>query len=96
MTGNRERGRASLTAGHGPEAAAEFQTILDHPGLVYGDPLVVVAHRGLARTYALQGQTNRAKIAYEDFLALWKDVGPDIPILRHAKAEYATLQKNQG
>ena len=73
------------------DAAAEFQKILDHRGIVGADPIGALAHLQLGRAFALSGDRNKAKAAYEDFLTLWKDADPDIPILRQAKAEYATL-----
>ena len=85
------RGVAYLKLGQG-SAAAEFRKILDHPGVVQNDPLGALAHLGLARAYALSGDTTKARTAYQDFLALWKDADPDIPILKDAKAEYAKLQ----
>jgi Tfp pilus assembly protein PilF len=81
-----------LAARQGTEAAKEFQKILDHRGIMVGDPVSAVAYLGLARAYAIEGDTAKAKAAYEDFLALWKDADPDIPILKQAKAEYAKLQ----
>src|SRR5271169_3909381 len=86
------RGHAYLAAHQGTEAAAEFQKILDHPGAVTTEPIGALAHLGLARAYVLQGDTAKAKASYQDFLTLWKDADPDIPILRQAKAEYANLQ----
>ena len=86
------RGEAYLAAHRGKEAAAEFQKILDHRGIVLNEPIGALAHLGLARAYALQGDTAKARAAYQDFLALWKDADPDIPILKRAKAEYAKLQ----
>ncbi len=86
------RGEAYLAAHQSAEAAAEFQKILDHPGIVLSDPISALAHLGLARAYDLQGDTAKAKAAYQDFLTLWKDADPDIPILRQAEAEYAKLQ----
>ncbi len=86
------RGEAYLTAHQGSEAAVEFQKILDHRGVVVNGPIGVLAHLGLARAYAMQGDTAKAKAAYQDFLALWKDADPDIPILIAAKAEYAKLK----
>jgi hypothetical protein len=56
------------------------------------DPVIPAAHVGLARAYALQGDKARSRVAYQDFLALWKDADPDIPLLREAKAEYAKVQ----
>jgi hypothetical protein len=85
------RGQAYLAARNGTGAAAEFQKILAHPGVV-NFPLGALAHLQLGRAYALSGDTAKAKGAYQDFLALWKDADPDIPILKEAKAEYARLQ----
>jgi eukaryotic-like serine/threonine-protein kinase len=86
------RGQAYLKLGQGNAAAAEFQKIVDHPGVVGNDPVGAFAHLGLARAYALSGDTQKARTAYQDFFALWKDADPDIPILKQAKAEYAKLQ----
>jgi eukaryotic-like serine/threonine-protein kinase len=86
------RGEAYLSEHQGKEAAREFQKILDHPGLMGNAPLGVLAHLGLARAYALSGDTAKSRAAYQDFFALWKDADPDIPILKQAKAEYAKLQ----
>ena len=86
------RGEAYLAARQGSEAAAEFQKILDHRGLVLNQPIGALAHLGLGRAYVLQGDTVKAKAAYQDFLTLWKDADPDIPVLQQAKAEYAKLQ----
>jgi eukaryotic-like serine/threonine-protein kinase len=86
------RGRAYLAAHQGAEAAREFQKILDRPGMMIGDPIGVLAHLQLGRAYAIQGNANKAKAAYQGFLALWKDADPDIPVLKQAKAEYAKLQ----
>jgi eukaryotic-like serine/threonine-protein kinase len=86
------RGEAYLTLHDGNRAAAEFQKFIDHRGLVVNFPWGALARLGLARAYALQGNTAKAKAAYQDFLTLWKDADPDIPILKEAKAEYAKLQ----
>jgi tetratricopeptide (TPR) repeat protein len=86
------RGEASLAAHQGREAEAEFQKILDHRGIVVNIPIGALAHLGLGRAYALQGDTAKARIAYQDFLTLWKDADPDIPILKQAKAEYAKVR----
>jgi serine/threonine protein kinase/Flp pilus assembly protein TadD len=86
------RGQAYLAAHNGSAAATEFQKLLDHRGIVINFPLGALAHLGLARAYALSGDTAKGKTAYQDFFALWKDADPDIPILKEAKAEYAKLQ----
>jgi serine/threonine protein kinase/tetratricopeptide (TPR) repeat protein len=86
------RGQAYLAARQGGEAAREFQKILDHPGIMVGDPIGVLAHLQLGRAYAMRGDTAKAKLAYQDFLILWKDADPDIPILKQAKAEFERLQ----
>jgi serine/threonine protein kinase len=86
------RGQAYLDAHQGSQGAAEFQKILDHRGIVVNAPIGALAHLQIARSYAMQGDTAKARMAYKDFLALWKDADPDIPILKQAKAEYAKLQ----
>jgi tetratricopeptide (TPR) repeat protein len=96
------RGEAYLAAGQGTQAAAEFQKILDHSGIVWNCWTGALAHLGMARANTLQARTSqgadadaarvRALAAYKDFLTLWKDADPDIPILKQAKAEYARLQ----
>ena len=86
------RGEAYLAAHQGGEAAAEFQKILDHRGIVGNSLIGALAHLQIGRAYAMQGDTARAKAAYEDFLTLWKDADPDIPIFIAAKSEYAKLQ----
>jgi hypothetical protein len=95
------RGEAYLAAGQGSAAAAEFQRILDHSGIVWNCWTGALAHLGVARANALQAKTAqeadadaarvRALAAYKDFLTLWKDADPEIPILKQAKAEYAKL-----
>jgi hypothetical protein len=95
------RGEAYLAGRRGNEAAAEFQKILNHPGVVLNEPIGALAHLGLARAYALEAQSSqgaeahgacaKARTAYKDFLTLWKDADPDIPILKEAKAEHAKL-----
>jgi eukaryotic-like serine/threonine-protein kinase len=85
------RGVANLMLRDGNAAAAEFQRFIDHRGLVGNFPWGALARLGLARAYAMQGDTAKAKAAYQDFLTLWKDADPDIPILIAAKAEYAKL-----
>ena len=85
------RGESLLAAHRGAEAAVEFQKILDHRGIVGSDPIGALAHLQIGRAFVLAGDKTRARIAYEDFLALWSDADPDIPILKQAKAEYAKL-----
>jgi hypothetical protein len=96
------RGQAYLAAGQGSAAAAEFQKILDHSGMVWNCWTGALAHLGVARSNALESRISqgadadaarvRALNAYKDFLTLWKDADPDIPILKEAKTEYAKLQ----
>ncbi len=85
------RGQAYLAAHDGSKAAGEFQKIIDHRMLAL-NPIGALAQLGLARAYALQGDSVKAKVAYQDFFSLWKDADPDIPVLKQAKAEYAKLQ----
>jgi eukaryotic-like serine/threonine-protein kinase len=86
------RGEAYLAVHQGKDAAAEFQKILDHRGIVLYEPIGVLAHLQIGRAYAMQGDTVKARAAYEGFLTLWKDADLDIPILIAAKAEYAKLK----
>src|SRR5262249_22908331 len=86
------RGLAYLAARNGPAAAAEFQKVLDHPGVALNEPIGALAHLQIARAFALEGQKDKSRTAYQDFLTLWKDADPDIPILQQAKAEYVKLQ----
>jgi predicted Zn-dependent protease len=86
------RGEAYLAAHQGKEAAAEFQKILDHRGIVLNEPIGALAHLQLGRAYAMQGDSPKARSAYQDYLTLWKDADPDIPVFKEAKAEYAKLQ----
>jgi serine/threonine protein kinase/tetratricopeptide (TPR) repeat protein len=86
------RGQAQLMAHNGPAAAIEFQKFIDRRGIVVNYPLGALARLGLARSYAISGDTVRAKTAYQDFFALWKDADPDIPILKEAHAEFAKMQ----
>jgi serine/threonine protein kinase/tetratricopeptide (TPR) repeat protein len=86
------RGNAYLAAHQGAEAAAEFQKILDHRGIVVSDPIGALARLQLGRALVLSGDKTKAKAAYQDFLTLWKDADSGIPILQQAKAEYARLQ----
>jgi len=87
-----ERGQAYLMLKRGNEAASEFQKLLDHPGVVLNSVLGALAHLQLGRAYAIAGDNSKARAAYQDFLALWKDADPGIPILKQAKAEYAKLK----
>jgi tetratricopeptide (TPR) repeat protein len=84
------RGQAYLRTGQGRQAAAEFQKLVTVRVLSY--PLVVLARLQIGRAYAITGDTVKAKAAYKEFLTLWKDADPDIPILKEAQAEYAKLQ----
>jgi serine/threonine protein kinase/Tfp pilus assembly protein PilF len=86
------RGQLYLEAHQGKEAAAEFQKLIDHRGVVSNLPLGALAHLGLARAYALQGDASKSRTAYQDFFALWKDADPTIPVLAAAKSEYAKLK----
>ena len=85
------RGQAYLRLRQGAEAATEFRKFIDHRNVVANNPLFVLAHLGLARALALQGQRDKSRAAYQEFFTLWKDADPDIPILQQAKAEYAKL-----
>ncbi len=85
------RGEAYLATHQGAEAAKQFQTILDHRGLAFNDPIGALAHLQLGRAIALSGDKAKAKTAYEDFLKLWKEADPEIPILKRARTEYAKL-----
>jgi serine/threonine protein kinase/tetratricopeptide (TPR) repeat protein len=86
------RGQALLAARRGPEAAAEFEKILEWPGVVVNEPIGVLAHLGSARAFAMEGETSKSRAAYEDFFNLWKDADPGIPLLLAARAEYAKLR----
>jgi eukaryotic-like serine/threonine-protein kinase len=86
------RGQAYLVGHQGTEAAADFQRILDHRGVVLNQPIGALAHLQIGRAYTLSGDKSKARDAYKDFLTLWKDADPEIPILKQAKAEYAKLQ----
>jgi predicted Zn-dependent protease len=85
-------GYAYLALHDGGSATAEFQKYIDHRGSVRNSPWGALARLGLARAYAMQGDSAKARVAYQDFLTLWKDADPDVPILKQAKAEYARLQ----
>ena len=85
------RGQAYLAMHRGTDAALEFQRILDHRGLNGNSPVGALAHLQIGRAYAMSSDPAKARVAYQDFFALWKDADPDIPILKQAKAEYAKL-----
>ncbi len=85
------RGESYLAAKNGSAAITEFQKILDHSGVVGNEPIGALAHLGIARAYSLSGNAAKAKGAYDDFFALWKNADPDVPILKEARAEYAKL-----
>jgi eukaryotic-like serine/threonine-protein kinase len=89
------RGLSYLAGRQGAEAAAEFQKILNHRGIVVSDPIGALAHLQLGRAYLLQGDTAKAKVAYSNFLLLWKDADFDIPVLKQAKLEYAQLSSSE-
>ncbi len=86
------RGQAQLAAHSGLAAVAEFQRLLDHPGIVVNFPLAALAHLGMARGYAMAGDTAKARAKYQDFFDLWKDADPDIPILKEARIEFQKLK----
>ena len=85
------RGEAYLLAHRGQDAAMEFQKIISHRGVISNSEIGALAHLDIGRAYAMQADFPRARVAYQDFLALWKDADPDIPIFKEAKAEYAKL-----
>jgi serine/threonine protein kinase/tetratricopeptide (TPR) repeat protein len=86
------RAEAYRAAGQGAEAAREYQKILDHRGIVVNGPIGALAHLGLGRAYALEGDAAKARVAYQDFFGVWKDADSDVPVLIAAKAEYAKLK----
>jgi eukaryotic-like serine/threonine-protein kinase len=86
------RGEAYLAAHEGAKAAAEFQKILKHRGIVIHDPVAPSAHLELARAYASAGDAGKAKAAYQEFFTLWKDADADIPLLNRARSEYQELK----
>jgi len=86
------RGQAYLLMQDGTAAAAEFQKVLDHRGIALNFPLGALAHLGLGRAYSVAGDAAKARTAYQDFFALWKDADPGIPILQQAKTEYSNLK----
>lgn len=85
------RGQTYIAEKNAPAAASEFQKILDHRGIVFNELIGALAHLGLARAYTLKGDGARARAAYDDFFALWKNADSEVPILKQAKAEYAKL-----
>jgi eukaryotic-like serine/threonine-protein kinase len=85
------RGEAYLAARQGNEAAAEFQKILDHPGVVLNQPIRALAHLGLGRALVVRGDLVKARAAYQDFFTLWENADPVIPVSKQAKAEYTKL-----
>ena len=85
------RGEAYRAAKNAAAARAEFQKILDHRGVVFNELIGVLAHLGLARSYALEGDTSKSRSAYQDFFTLWKNADANLPLLREAKAEYGKL-----
>jgi tetratricopeptide (TPR) repeat protein len=86
------RGEALFAAGHGARAAVEFESVLNHPGIVNSDPIGALARLQLGRALAASGDRLKAKAAYEDFFRLWKDADLDIPLLERARSEYANLK----
>lgn len=86
------RGEAFLAEGRGAEAAAEFQKILDHRGVVVSDPIGALARLELGRAYRIAGDRAKARAAYEDFLAFWKDADRDVPVLQEARRESAGIR----
>ena len=86
------RGQCYLLLGEGVEAAAEFQKVVDHPGVVYADPIGALAYLEVGRASALSGNRSSAKAAYQEFLTFWRDADPDISIYQQAKAECSRLQ----
>jgi eukaryotic-like serine/threonine-protein kinase len=88
------RGEAFMALHQGLQAAAEFRKFLDHPGIVLADPAGAIARLELARALVMSGDDTKAATAYEDFLALWNDADPDIPLLKQARSEYRKLLEN--
>jgi hypothetical protein len=85
------RGEAYLAAHRGVEAVAEFRRIREHRGIVVSDPIGALASVQLARAYLMAGDRPNAKFEYDDFLTIWKDADPEVPILKQARAEYAKV-----
>ena len=92
LTATYIRGLAYLQAKQSDQAQAQFQKILDHPGLAAGNIIGPLSHLGIARAAVFAGDTAKARTAYQDFFAIWKDADPDVPVLLQAKSEYAKLQ----
>jgi eukaryotic-like serine/threonine-protein kinase len=86
------RGEALLAAHKGESAANEFQKILSHRNIMIGDPVFVLTHLGLARAYALSGESSKARAQSEEYFAVWKNADPDCPVLKQAKAEFGNLR----
>jgi hypothetical protein len=86
------RAQAGLALGRGPDAAKEFQKIVDHPGVTVNHPIAALARLGLARAAGLTGDLSTARAQYQNFFALWKDADPDLELLIEAKREYAALR----
>ena len=85
------RSQAYLAEHEGSKTAGELQKIFEHRAITL-NPIGALAHLGLARAYALQGEPSKAKVAYQDFFSLWKEADPEIPVLKEAKAEYSKLR----
>jgi Flp pilus assembly protein TadD len=88
------RGQACLMARNGAGAIAEFQKVVEHRGIVANQIIGALAHLGLARAYVLQGDLIKARTAYQDFFALWRDADSDIPVLKQARSEFAKLAES--
>jgi len=88
------RGQAYRNGRQETDAAAEFQKFVDHPGIVLADPTGVLARLQLARILAHSGNTAKAIAAYQDVLSVWKDADPDLPVINHARAEFALLRRH--
>jgi eukaryotic-like serine/threonine-protein kinase len=86
------RGEAYLALKQGAQAATEFQKVIDNRGVVVNGPHGIMAYMGLARAYAVEGDDAKARVAYQNLFAKWKDADPDLPVLLQAKAEYAELK----
>jgi predicted Zn-dependent protease len=86
------RGQAYLAAHDNKNAIGEFQEILEHPGMSLSEPIAVLAHLGIARACAAEGNKDRARSAYQEFLSTWREADAAIPVLKQAKAEYTSVQ----